>query len=125
MPEGPFGGPRPFANDTKSVIILAGVDGREPPNQILLDMEQLVQDSVNRELNLDIGTIDVHVTSSSNPSREQRQALGERAIHIQQYDIDTPWEEITQDQINKIHEIVIDQLNDIGVNMTVTRTTVV
>lgn len=125
MPQGPFGGPRPFSSNRKTVIVLVGVDGTQPPNQILLDMEQLVQDRINRVLDLKPGTLRVAVTSNPNPTPDQVLALGPNTLHVQQYDVETPWEEITQDQINGVHNEVIRQLNDVGTNITDTKTTVV
>lgn len=125
MARGPFGGPRPFSSNRKTVIVLVGVDGTQPPNQILLDMEQLVQDRINRVLDLKPGTLRVAVTSNPNPTPDQILALGSNTLHVQQYDVETPWEEITQDQINGVHNEVIRQLNDVGTNITDTKTTVV
>lgn len=125
MARGPLGGPRPFARDTKNVLVLVGIDGPEPPNQILLDIEQLVEDSINKALELKVGALNVSVTSNDNPTPDQILALGEKTIHVQQYDVETPWKEITQDQINGVHSEVIKQLNDVGTNITGTKTTVV
>lgn len=125
MARGPFGGPRPFASDTKTVIVLVGVDGPEPPNDVLLSTEQVMQDTINDAFGLKHGTLNVSVTTNPNPTSEQKDAVGDRALHVEQYDIQTPWEEIAQDEVNMIHNEAVSELNNLGFNITGTRTTVV
>lgn len=125
MPEGPFGGPRPFAVDRKTVLVLVGIDGPEPPRDVLQSAEQLVEDRINRSLGLKLGTLTVAVTSNENPTREQRRVFGGRIQHAQQYDVQTPWKEITKEQIANVEHEVRQQLEDVQFNIVGTETTVV
>lgn len=126
MPEGPFGGPRPFASNRKTVIVLVGIDGPEPPPHILTDMQTLVEDRMNRSLGLRLGTLNVSLTTRAHPTREEIEAMGDQTIlHLQQYDVETPWKEISREQINNVRQEVVSQLRDTGANVVATRVTVV
>lgn len=125
MPEGPLGGPRPFARDRKRVLVLVGIDGPEPPVDVLTSVETLIQDKVNRGIGFEMNEASVSVTTSSSPTNEQKEALGPRTIHVQQYEVKTIWEEITQRQINAVHNTVVEIMNDTGFNITGAKTTVI
>lgn len=122
MGKGPFGGPRPFSRDNKKVLILIGIDGTEPPVDILMSAEELIWNKLNGLVDEDFT---VNLSTSSHPTSEQKQALGGSFIHVQQYEITTELEEISQGVVNAIHNEVIDVLNENGFNITDTRTTVV
>lgn len=125
MPEGPFGGPRPFASDEKNVLVLVGIDGPEPPNDVLIATQETIQTKINQAYDLPAGTHTVDLTTNDYLTDDQKEAVGSRALHVQQFDVKTPWEEITQEQINAVHNEVVDELNSLGYNITGTRTTVV
>lgn len=125
MVEGPFGGPRPFASDRKTVIVLAGIDGELPPPDIRVNLQQLMEDRINRAFDLELGSLSVALTTNRNPSRQQKELLGMRTLHLQQYDVETPWKEITKEKVSNIEFEVKDQIRDMNFNLVGTQTTVV
>lgn len=125
MTRGPLGGPRPFANDDKAVLVLIGVDGRQPPNDVLIATETALEVEVNEAFNLPPNSHTVTLTTNENPTAHQRDTVGRDVIHVQQYEVKTPWREITQRQINAIHNTVVEKINNLGFNVTGTKTTVV
>lgn len=125
MPRGPFGGPRPFASDRKTVLVLVGIDGQTPPSDILLSTEQAVSDNLHNKLRIPHDSLSVAVTIEDMPTTQQIEELGQRVQHVQQFDIESPWREISQDHINGIHNDVISTLKGLGYNVEGTKTTVV
>lgn len=125
MTRGPLGGPRPFANDEKSVLVLIGVDGSHPPNDVLIAAETAIEVQINQEFGVPAESHTITLTTDSNPTRHQKDAVGDRALHIQQYEVKTPWSEIAQGHINGIHNTVVEKINNLGFNVTGTKTTVV
>lgn len=124
MTEGPFGGPRPFVSDKKSVLVLVGLQKTEPPTDILINAESVVEIKINDVYNTP-GADTVSLTTNDNPTDEQIEAVGNTALHIQQYEVKTPVKKITQKQINGIHNTVIEKLNELGFSVTGSRTTVI
>lgn len=125
MVKGPFGGPRPFALDTKNVIVLAGLTDPEPPRDIQLDLQTLMEDRINRSFGLNLGTLDVSLTTKSPPFPEQVDVFGDTILHVQQYDVETPWKEITSEKISNIEREVREHLRETNFNIVSTQTTVV
>lgn len=125
MPEGPLGGPRPFASDKKTILVLIGVDGSRPPQHLALDLEQLVSDKMHASMGKPLNTLDVSLTIEESLSRRQRAELGEDAIHAQQYDIQSPWEEITQARVDAMHNGIVDIVREQNFKITGTKTTIV
>ena len=129
MAEGPFGFSRPIVSDKRTILVLVGVDGPEPPNDIQLDLQELLNQEVNQALinagaDIQLSRQTVNLTVEPNPSKEQRSALGPGVIHVQQYDISTELEEVSQGLVNATHNTVIDKVNELGFNITGTETTV-
>lgn len=129
MPEGPLGGPRPFVSDKRTILVLIGFDEAEPPN----DVQLRVQEAVNREINkvlIDHGANikatrqTVNLTVQRNPTPEQRNALGPGILHVEQFDIKTELSEVSMKAVNKIHNLVVDKVNELGFNIVGTETTV-
>lgn len=130
MTEGPFGGPRPFISDTKTIIVLLGIDEPAPPNDIQISTEETINTTINKALidkgaNISISRSTVKLTVGENPTREQRETVGPGILHVQQFDIDTELEEISQDLINAVHNTVVEKMNELGYNIVGTKTTVV
>lgn len=122
MTSGPFGGPRPFTSDEKNVLVLVGIDGQHPPNDILLSLEESVRVSINQDISANFG---VNLNTQERPSQAQKEALGPRLLYSMQFEVETPWEEISQKHINAIHNEVVGELNELGFNISGTKTTVV
>lgn len=121
MTEGPFGGPRPFARDKRTVLVLVGVDDTPPPNKVQVNMRESVNREVNQTL-IDNG-IDVSITRNTvglvveqNPTPEQINVLGEQTLHVQQYGIKTQFDKIGYDLAGELMETVGDELRALGFN---------
>jgi len=129
MAEGPLGANRPFVNDKRTILVLVGVDGPEPPNDIQLDLQEVLNQEVNQALinagaDIQITRQTVNLTVNGNPTEEQRSALGPGVLHVQQYDISTELEEVSQGLVNATHNTVVDKVQELGFNITGTKTTV-
>lgn len=130
MPEGPLGRELFFADDNKSIIVLVGIDGPEPPTDILVSLEETVNTTVNQAL-IDAGADinatreTVKLTTNPNPTAEQRDKLGGATLHVQQYDVKTELEEVSMELVNATHNTVVDEVSDLGFNITGTDATVV
>jgi hypothetical protein len=126
---GPFGFRGPFRSDERTILILVGVDGSAPPNSIQLNLQESVNREVNRALikagqDISLNTETVNLTVEPNPSKEQRDVLGPNVIHVQQYDIATELEEVSQELVNGAHNTVINKVDQLGFNIADSRTTV-
>lgn len=129
MSEGPFGGPRPFLSDARSIIVLIGIDGTPPPLDIQISTREVINDTINQALidrgaDIKITRETVELTIGDPPTDEQLDVLGERTQYVQQYDIDTELDEVSQTIVNATHNTVIDKINELGFNITGTRTMV-
>lgn len=129
MPEGPLGGPRPFSNDKRTILVLIGIDGPEPPNDVQLSLQESINTTVNQALidkgaDIEVTRQTVNLTVAENPTREQRNALGPGVLHVQQFDVETELSEVSQGLINAVHNTVVDEVRDLGFNITGTETTI-
>lgn len=129
MSEGPLGGPRPFSKDKRTILVLVGIDGPAPPNNVQLSAQAAVNQTVNQALidkgaDIKITRQTVNLTVQENPSGEQRDALGGATLHVQQYDIKTELEEVSQALVNATHNTVVDEVRNLGFNITGTETTI-
>lgn len=129
MPEGPLGGPRPFGKDKRTILVLVGIDGPAPPPDIRLDAQETINTTVNQALinkgaDIEVTRQTVNLTVEENPTPEQRQTLGNGVLHVQQYDVKTELEEVSQSLVNATHNTVVDKLNELGFNVTGTETTI-
>lgn len=129
MPTGPFGRRRPFVSDKRTILVLIGVDGSSPPNNIQLDLENTINSTINKALinagaNIKVTRDTVNLTVEDNPTQQQIDALGGRVIHVQQFDIKTELEEVSQTLVNAVHNTVVDKLTELGFNVEGTKTTV-
>lgn len=129
MTEGPFGGPRPFARKEKTITVLIGVDGREPPNNLQLSAQEVVNTAINQALidagaDIEVTRQTVNLTVRGNPTQEQINELGPRTQHVQQYDVKTELKEVDQGLVNAVHNTVLDEVEDLGFLITSAKTTV-
>lgn len=129
MTEGPLGGPRPFAREEKTITVLIGVDGREPPNNLQLSAQEVVNTAINQALidagaDIEVTRQTVNLTVRGNPTQEQINELGPRTQHVQQYDVKTELKEVDQGLINAVHNTVLDEVEDLGFFITGAKTTV-
>lgn len=129
MPRGPLGGPRPFTRDKKTILVLIGANGPAPPDDVQLSAQEVVNAIVNRALiergaKISLERQTVNLTVSSNPTPEQREAVGPGILHVQQYDISTELEEVSQGLINAIHNTVVEEVENLGFEIEGTKTTV-
>lgn len=67
-------------------VVLIGIDGSIPPNQILRNCMNTVQDQIVSELDLEIDNVHIDI-QSKKADKKQKSALGYKTIHVQQYDI--------------------------------------
>lgn len=121
-PSGPLGGPRPFVKDNRTVMVLIGINGHEPDNNILRDLERLVTMEVSDDVSQ---PITVNLTTTSQPTPQQKQEWGVPIKHIQQYDVTVPWKKISQKQINGIHNDVMSVISEFSSNIVGTKTEVI
>lgn len=129
MVEGPLGGPRPLVDDKRTVLVLIGVDGPSPPNEVQMSTEETINSNVNQAIrsggvNIDVNRDTVNLVVEQNPSSEQIQALGDKTLHVQQYGVKTELEEIPQGLINAVHNTVVEEVRSLGFNVVGTKTTV-
>lgn len=127
MTEGPLGRDLIFIDDNKSVLTLVGIDDTQLPRSERANMESAVERHLRtqaREGGNDFIEA-VNLTVGTNPSEEQRRELGGATLITHQYEVETSFDEIPQRVVNAIHNSVLDALEDIGVNVTGAKTTVV
>lgn len=104
------------------ISVLVGIDGPEPPDDVLLAMQELATGEVNRAAGFDADRDSVTLVSQSHPSQSQMDVLGRNTIHVQQYDIDLADKEIDQGIVNAVHNDIVGIVSDHGFNITGTAT---
>lgn len=115
--------------DDKSIIILLGIDGSTPPRDVRLTLQETVNQTINQALidrgaDIEITRETVHLTISKNPTRQQKELVG-NALYLQQYDVETDMEEVSQRLVNMVHNTVVDEVEELGFNITGVETKVV
>lgn len=130
MANGPFGGPRPFIRDKKTLLVLIGINEPAPPTRDRIEARKSVNRRINQALidagaTISINKSTVELTVQSNPSSEQRQEFGQEIDHVQQYDIKTELDEISIDFAGRVHNTVVEELNKLNFDITGTSTMVV
>jgi hypothetical protein len=130
MGKGPFGGKRPFVSNNKTIIVLLGIDGRPiKERDMRMDLQVLVNQTINQTLidngaDIKVTRNTVSLTVGENPTKQQKNELGQRTLYVQQYDIQTELEEVSMGLVNAVHNTVIDEVEELGFNITGTSTTV-
>lgn len=130
MAKGPLGRELLLIDDNKKILVLIGIDGPEPPNDIQITLESSVNQMINAALidrgaDIDYTRNTVNLTVEPNPSAEQRELLGGATLHVQQYEVKTELDEVTQGLVNAVHNDVVDEVSDLGFNIVGTETKVV
>lgn len=94
-------------------VVLVGIDGSIPPNQILRNCMNAVRREVGYELDLEIDNVHIDI-QSAKADQEQKSILGDRSIHVEQYDIgvdSSPDPEV-------VKSLVTEKLEDLGFSVT-------
>lgn len=130
MVKGPLGREIRLLDDNRKILVLLGIDGPEPPNEVQLSLRESVNTMVNRALIERGGDIDptretVNLTINESPTPRQRDELGGATLHVQQFEVKTELEEVPQVLVNAVHNDVVDEVDDLGFNIVGTKTTVV
>lgn len=129
MSEGPFGGPRPFIRDKRTIIVLLGIDDTTPPPPVQFDLRESINGTINQTLidagaNINKTRSTVDLTVNQQPTQEQIDVLGSKTLHVQQYDVKTELNEVSQELVNLIHNTVVERVAELGFNIIGAETTV-
>jgi len=130
MVDGPLGRELRLIDDNKKILVLIGIDGPEPPRDIQISLRETVNTTINQAL-IDRGADikptreTVNLNIEKNPSSRQRDELGGATLHVQQFEIKTELEEVSQGLVNAVHNTVVDEVDNLGFNVVGTKTTVV
>lgn len=101
--------------ETDFYIVLVGIDGTEPPKQIIRNCQNAIKSDIADSFNLSLD--DVYIRGGSEESDDnQMDKLGDKTIHIQQYDIGMKIDGTYS--INNIENIVRERLEGLGFNTT-------
>lgn len=126
MVSGPLGRELILVDDDKNVLVLLGIDGgvveRSRRNVLEDTVESDVIDKANEGHNKFIK--EVNLTVNTDISKPLSQKLND-ARYLQQYEVQTSLEEMPQPIVNAIHNTVVEVVDDLGYNITGTRTTIV
>jgi len=104
------------------VTLIAGIDGEVPNRQVQISIQEMVNHRVNKEINAQANKDTVTLTINENPTRDQRQILGDRVLYIAKFDVDLAPIELTQKVVNSTHNTVVDVLKESGFNISGTAT---
>lgn len=130
MANGPLGRELILVDDNKSILVLIGIDGPEPPRNVQISLRESINTVINQALideGADIKPVreTVNLTIQENPSRRQRDELGGNTLHVQQYEVQTELEEVSQGLVNAVHNTVVEEVDNLGFNIVGTKTKVV
>jgi hypothetical protein len=101
--------------ETDFYIVLVGIDGTEPPKQIIRNCQNAIKSDIADSFNLSLD--DVYIRGGSEESHHnQMDKLGDKTIHIQQYDIGMRIDSTYS--IDNIENIVRERLECLGFNTT-------
>ena len=115
MPDGPFGGPRPFISDTRTVTITIGIDGEEPPRDVAQDIEGLLENELISYS--EYGFTDVPTTFQHwRATEEDRERLEKQILTVFQFEIDTGKKEIETWVVEEMGRVARRTLDDHGFN---------
>jgi len=117
MGDSPFGGIRPFVDDDVVVIIAVGIDGPDPPLDVQISLRESISLKVEKVLEDEPGEPLVEFSVNSNPTEGDRQSLGSRTLHVQQYDIDTGLEVVGGDIPKSLEIEIKKELRQLGFNV--------
>lgn len=123
MQKRPSGIPAIFVEDNRLVMILIGLSGSTPSRNVQLSTQEKINFRFNQKLiekgaNIDIERQTVNLTVEDSPSRMQRKKLGPEVIHVQQYDINTGMEDVSQELVELIHNTVVDNVRESEFDIT-------
>lgn len=122
MTNGPLGRELFFFDDNKNVIVVAGIDGPEPPNEILVSIREVINSKLiallSERTSADLNpSMDIVTVSSTGMLTEEQQARFSRALHLLQLDIKTGLEEIDTDLVMMMEDSITDELDNLGLNV--------
>jgi len=128
MTKGPLGRELHFFDDNKNVIVVVGIDGSEPPTDILVSMREVINSMVIEMLsereNADLDPA-MDITAISYEMIEQQEPMFGNAQYKVQFDINTGLEEINTEFVLDIENSVASKLTDLGFNVEGSRSKVV
>lgn len=101
----------------RTVIILMGIDGQEPDNDVAMAIQDLVQRQLNKLFDLPLGTMKVFLTTNSRPTRKHKEDLGERTLYLMQFDVVTPWREVSINTARDIEARVVLEVLRMDLNV--------
>lgn len=112
------------SQDEDVVIVVIGVSLPEPDRPILTNVETQVNVAVNREMGHPFKRDTVSLSTGGVPSDTHSVLLGDKAIHIQQYDISTGKIGLIQDEIMMLQNVVssVVENNDFDITGVATKT---
>lgn len=101
--------------ETDFYIVLVGIDCTEPPKQIIRNCQNAIKSDIADSF--DVSLDDVYIRGSSEESkRNQMDKLGDKTIHVQQYDIGMKSDELYS--LRNMEIIVRKRLDELGFNTT-------
>ncbi len=109
-----------FDYNTSTVTVIIGVDGSHPPRDILRNVEELVNERVMGS-SMSTGKDNVTLTTDQNPSKSEREMLGQNTMYIMKFDIFLK-NGIKGSIVNAAHNTVVDVVSSNGFNITGTAT---
>lgn len=128
MTKGPLGRELYFFDDNKNVIVVVGIDGSEPPTNILVSMREVINSMVtemlSEEENADLDRA-MDITAISYEMIEQQEPMFGNAQYKVQFDINTGLEEMNTSLVVDIESSVASKLTDLGFNVEGSRSKVV
>jgi len=105
------------------VTVIAGIDGDVPPREIQRDISESINITVNQAADwLEIGRDSVTLTVLENPTKEQREVLGANTLYAMEFDVNRGNKKKNMDVIHATHNDIVDELTDLGFNITGTAT---
>lgn len=107
------------------VAILVGVDNPVPPRKV----QNSTQDAVNEEIEevFDFGKDErrVSLTVIHNVGSTAKEKFGEDVRYVQQYDILTSWDEVSDDELESVESVVANKVEELNFDIVGTESNVV
>jgi len=110
-----------IGTNSNILTVIIGIDGSDPPREILQDVEELVNTEVNKQTDYSFGRDTVTLTVEDNATGPQREVLGGATLYIMKFDISVK-RELNQGLVNAAHNTVVDIISDHEFNVTGTAT---
>lgn len=108
-----------FELDDSIVTIIVGIDGSLPPDDIQRDLQEAINTTVNQNVDrFDYTRDSVSMTAVPNPTREEREELGDKTLSAVQFDVNLGDVQVTQRLINAAHNDVVERMGELGFNVS-------